>query len=249
MLRSASPSMTRSCAVPGSTTSWSATTALLVNDGSDTAWEPLPAVEAEALEVVMRQVLESGTTIVPRCRAWSSTRPAREHAFSASFFCLQDADGTALSVCAMSVDVTGNRRARERLAILSEAGTRIGSTLEVMRTGQELADLAVPLLADHAVVDLMESVPFGVDPSAGTRKANGRPPVLRRAGVASIDPGVLELPWVRQEVIRPFPTSLFATALRTGRSYLESVLDTSSAPRSVTTLCGRRSSVTAASTL
>ncbi|MFF2129238.1 SpoIIE family protein phosphatase [Streptomyces olivochromogenes] len=192
--------------------------------------DSLPAVEAEALEVVMRQVLESGTTTVHEYRAWSSTDRRREHAFSASFFCLQDADGTALAVCAMSVDVTGNRRARERLAILSEASTRIGSTLEVMRTGQELADLAVPLLADHSVVDLMESVPFGVDPSAGPGKANGRPLVLRRAGVASIDPGLLELPWVRQEVIRPFPTSLFATALRTGRSYLESVLDTYSGP-------------------
>ncbi|MGW7044188.1 SpoIIE family protein phosphatase [Streptomyces avermitilis] len=192
--------------------------------------DSLPAVEAEALEVVMRQVLESGTTMVHEYRAWSSTDQRREHAFSASFFCLQDADGTALAVCSMSVDVTGNRRARERLAILSEASTRIGSTLEVMRTGQELADLAVPLLADHAIVDLMESVPFGVDPSAGTgTAANDRPPVLRRAGVASVDPGILKL-LMRQEVIRPFPTSLFATVLRTSRSYLESVLDTYSGP-------------------
>ncbi|MEU1036410.1 SpoIIE family protein phosphatase [Streptomyces mirabilis] len=192
--------------------------------------DSLPAVEAEALEVVMRQVLESGTTMVHEYRAWSSTDRRREHAFSASFFCLQDADGTALAVCSMSVDVTGNRRSRERLAILSEASTRIGSTLEVMRTGQELADLAVPLLADHAVVDLMESVPFGVDTWTGPGKANGRPPVLRRAGVASIHPGILKLPWVREEVIRPFPNSLFATALRTGSSYLESVLDTRSGP-------------------
>ncbi|MFF1604750.1 SpoIIE family protein phosphatase [Streptomyces mirabilis] len=192
--------------------------------------DSLPAVEAEALEVVMRQVLESGTTMVHEYRAWSSTDRRREHAFSASFFCLQDADGTALAVCSMSVDVTGNRRSRERLAILSEASTRIGSTLEVMRTGQELADLAVPLLADHAVVDLMESVPFGVDTWTGPGKANGRPPVLRRAGVASIHPGTLKLPWVREEVIRPFPNSLFATALRTGSSYLESVLDTRSGP-------------------
>ncbi|MFE0450241.1 SpoIIE family protein phosphatase [Streptomyces sp. NPDC058914] len=191
--------------------------------------DSLPAVEAEALEVVMRQVLESGTTMVHEYRAWSSTDRRREHAYSASFFCLLDADGTALAVCSMSVDVTGNRRARERLAILSEASTRIGSTLDVMRTGQELADLAVPLLADHALVDLVESVPFGVDPS-GPGEASGPPPVLRRAGLSSIDTGVLTLPWVRQEVIRPFPTSLFATALRTGRSYLESVLDTHAGP-------------------
>ncbi|MFE2522321.1 SpoIIE family protein phosphatase [Streptomyces mirabilis] len=192
--------------------------------------DSLPAVEAEALEVVMRQVLESGTTMVHEYRAWSSTDRRREHAFSASFFCLQGADGTALSVCAMSVDVTGNRRALERLAILSEAGTRIGSTLEVMRTGQELADLAVPLLADHAVVDLMESVPFGLEPSARIGTTSGRRPVLRRAGVASIDLGVLELPAVREEVIHVPPTSSFGAALRTGTSHLEAVLDTHAGP-------------------
>lgn len=192
--------------------------------------DSLPAVEAQALEVVMRQVLESGITMVHEYRAWSSTVRRREQAYSASFFCLQDADGTALGVCAMSVDVTGNRRARERLAILSEASTHIGSTLEVMRTGQELADLAVPLLADVAVVDLVESVPFGLEPSARIGTTSDRRPVLRRAGVASIDLAALELPAVREEVIHVQPTSSFAAALRTGTSHLEPVLDTHAGP-------------------
>ncbi|MER7834329.1 SpoIIE family protein phosphatase [Streptomyces sp. NPDC096040] len=192
--------------------------------------DSLPAVEAEALEVVMLQVLESGSTMVHEFRAWPPADRPREHAFSSSFFCLQGADGTPLGVCCMTVDVTGNRRARERLAILSEASTRIGSTLDVMRTGQELADLTVPLLADHALVDLAESVPFGVEPSAQTGTAGGRTPLLRRAGLASVDLGVLELPWVREEVIHLVPTSPFATALRTGRSYLEPVLNTHAGP-------------------
>ncbi|MFI6360630.1 SpoIIE family protein phosphatase [Streptomyces sp. NPDC050743] len=192
--------------------------------------ESLPAVEAEALEVVMRQVLQSGTTMVHEYRAWPLSDGRREHAFSVSFFCLQDADGTAMGVCSMTVDVTGNRRARERLAILSEASTRIGSTLDVMQTGQELAELAVPLLADHALVDMVESVPFGVEPSARIGTTSGRPPLLRRAGVASIDMGLLELPWVREEVIHAHPSSSFAVALRTGRSHLEPVLDTQAGP-------------------
>ncbi|MFF3911748.1 SpoIIE family protein phosphatase [Streptomyces sp. NPDC001848] len=191
--------------------------------------DAVPGFEAEALEVVMRQVLESGTTMVHEYRAWPPA-DRREHVFSAVFFCLQDADGTPLGVCSMSVDVTGNRRARERLAILSEASTRIGSSLDVMQTSQELADLTVPLLADHALVDLVESVPFGVEPSARTGTGNGRPTVLRRAGLASIDLGLLELPWVREEVIHLVPTAPFATALRTGRSYLEPVLDTRTGP-------------------
>ncbi|MGW5258346.1 SpoIIE family protein phosphatase [Streptomyces sp. NPDC004012] len=192
--------------------------------------DSLPAVEAEALEVVMQQVLQSGTTMVHEYRAWPQSDGRREHAFSASFFCLQDADGTAMGVCSMTVDVTGNRRARERLAILSEASTRIGSTLDVMQTGQELAELAVPLLADHALIDLVESVPFGVEPSARIGTTSGRPPLLRRAGLASIDLGLLELPWVREEVIHAHPSSSFAVALRTGRSHLEPVLDTQAGP-------------------
>ncbi|GHD80392.1 hypothetical protein GCM10010317_102310 [Streptomyces mirabilis] len=189
-----------------------------------------PGFEAEALESVMRQVLESGPTKVHEYRAWPPADRGRAHVFSASFFCLQDADGKALGVCSMSVDVTGNRRARERLAILSEASTRIGSTLDLMQTGQELADLAVPLLADHAIVDLVESVPFGVEPSARIGTTSGRPPVLRRAGVASTEQGVLELPAVREEVVHVPPTSSFAAALRTGRSHLEPVLDTQAGP-------------------
>ncbi|MGY5117569.1 SpoIIE family protein phosphatase [Streptomyces sp. 900105755] len=192
--------------------------------------DSLPAVEVEALKVVMRQVLESGTTTTHEYRAWPPADRPREHAFSASFFCLQGADDTPLGVCSMTVDVTGNRRARERLAILSEAGTHIGSTLDVMRTGQELAELAVPLLADHALVDLVESVPFIVEPAARTGPAGGRPQLMRRAGLASVDLGVLELPWAREEVIRPHPESPFAAAMRTGRSYLEPVLDTRAGP-------------------
>ncbi|WP_392871899.1 SpoIIE family protein phosphatase [Streptomyces sp. LN499] len=189
-----------------------------------------PGFEAEALEAVMRQVLESGTTKVHEYRAWppAGRGLGRSHVFSASFFCLQDAGGQAMGVCSLSVDVTGNRRARERLAILSEASTRIGSTLDVMQTGQELANLAVPLLADHALVDLVESVPFGVEPSGQIGTTSSRHPLLRRAGLATIDPDVPELPWVREEVIHVHPASSFATALRTGRSHLEPVLDTAS---------------------
>ncbi|MFJ1604625.1 hypothetical protein ACIOHS_14865 [Streptomyces sp. NPDC088253] len=91
----------------------------------------------------------------------------------------------------MSVDVTGNQRARERLALLSEAGTRIGGTLDVMRTSREPADLAVPLLADYAAVDLAEFVPLGDEPAARTSPTGQPGPAFRRAGLASIHPGTL----------------------------------------------------------
>ncbi|GAA3830951.1 SpoIIE family protein phosphatase [Streptomyces chiangmaiensis] len=184
----------------------------------------LPRVEAEALEVVMRQVLDSGLPAVHEYRAWPPTEKRREHVFAASLFCLQDTDGQALGVCALTVDVTGSQRARERLAILSEASTRIGSTLDVMQTSQELADLAVPLLADYAAVDLADSVPLGEE-LARIGPAGGRRPVLRRAGVASIHPGIPESPWARGEPVLVQRPSPWAGVLSSGRSYLEPVLD------------------------
>jgi PAS domain S-box-containing protein len=188
--------------------------------------DSLPGFEAEALEAVMRQVLASGTSAVHEYRAWPPEDPRQEHAFAASFFCLQDADGQALGVCSLTVDVTSNQRVRERLAVLSQASTRIGSTLDVMQTGQELASLAVPLLADYVTVDLAESVPFGKEPPARNDTTCGRPRVFRRAGLASIHPGIPESTFTRGEAISVPPNSPLASALRTGRCHLEPVLDT-----------------------
>ncbi|MER7055592.1 SpoIIE family protein phosphatase [Streptomyces sp. NPDC000351] len=48
--------------------------------------------------------------------------------------------------------------ARRRLAWLNEAGMRIGTTLDLRRTAEELAGFTVPELADGCAVDLLESV-------------------------------------------------------------------------------------------
>ncbi|MDL5205737.1 SpoIIE family protein phosphatase [Streptomyces sp. ALI-76-A] len=48
--------------------------------------------------------------------------------------------------------------ARRRLELLSEASARIGTTLDVPRTAHELADMAVPRLADFVTIDLSEAV-------------------------------------------------------------------------------------------
>ncbi|WP_045305269.1 SpoIIE family protein phosphatase [Saccharothrix sp. ST-888] len=54
--------------------------------------------------------------------------------------------------------------ARERLRLLYEAGTRIGTTLDVERTARELAEVAVPRFADITTVDLLEPVLNGAEP-------------------------------------------------------------------------------------
>jgi PAS domain S-box-containing protein len=190
--------------------------------------ETLPGAEAEAAEGVMRRVLNSGTSVVDHdFRAWLPLDRRRERAFSASFFRLEDADGHVLGVCGMWVDVTGRERARERLAILSEASARIGSSLDVMRTGQELADLAVPLLADLVTVDLAESVPLGEEPLARLGRMGKHIPVFRRAGLASIHQEAPESLWAQGEAVFVPRTSPYTRVLSSGKSHLEPVLDTS----------------------
>jgi serine phosphatase RsbU (regulator of sigma subunit)/anti-sigma regulatory factor (Ser/Thr protein kinase) len=53
---------------------------------------------------------------------------------------------------------------RDRLTLLTDAGVRVGSTLDTVRTAQELADVAVPRFADVAVVDLFDAVLQGDEP-------------------------------------------------------------------------------------
>ncbi|MFD8418779.1 SpoIIE family protein phosphatase [Streptomyces sp. NPDC059466] len=191
--------------------------------------EVLPGPEAETVEAVMRRVLKSGEPLVDHeYRTWMPTKPQQEHSFSTSFFRLDDADGRTAGVCAMSVDVTDRQRARERLAVLSEASTRIGTTLEVTRTGQELADLAVARIADFVAVDLADSVSLGEDSPTRLGSTNGYVPAFRRAGVASIHEGAPESIWKRGDIVSVPSPSPFTEVLASGKSHLEPVVNASS---------------------
>ncbi|MFF3639119.1 SpoIIE family protein phosphatase [Streptomyces sp. NPDC002250] len=190
--------------------------------------EAAPGAMAEMLEAVMHQVLESGDPAINvDYQAFLPANVRSNRMLTASYVRLDDAQGRALGVCVVSVDVTDSRRARERLAILGEASRRIGTTLDVMQTGQELADLAVPLLADYATVDLAESVPLGEEPLAHLSPQGGRIPVFRRAGLASIHPRTPESLFARGEPVFVPPTSPFTGVLRSGKSHFEPMLDAS----------------------
>ncbi|NKY16355.1 SpoIIE family protein phosphatase [Streptomyces somaliensis DSM 40738] len=54
--------------------------------------------------------------------------------------------------------------ARRRLDLLYDAGVGIGTTLDVARTAEELADVAVPRFADFVTVDLADPVLRGEEP-------------------------------------------------------------------------------------
>jgi hypothetical protein len=76
-----------------------------------------------------------------------------------------------------------------RLEWLSHASTEIGTTLDLERTAQELADFVVPRLADGAAIDLLESALRGEHVQAG---GAGERPVMRAIAVSAV-PDLMEL--------------------------------------------------------
>ncbi|MDO0930999.1 SpoIIE family protein phosphatase [Streptomyces sp. DG2A-72] len=93
---------------------------------------------------------------------------ARHRAWIIELWPVRDpATGEVVGVATAAFDSSDQHTARRRLALMQEAGISIGTTLNVTRTAQELADLAVPRLADFASVDLLDSVLRGEEPVPG----------------------------------------------------------------------------------
>ncbi|MCW2929652.1 MAG: domain S-box-containing protein [Actinomycetia bacterium] len=82
-------------------------------------------------------------------------------------------NGRVLGAVGSFTDITGAvqaaaalRQANVRLDLLQRAGSQIGTTLDIHRTADELAALAVPGLADRVAVELLEPVLLGEDPTS-----------------------------------------------------------------------------------
>ncbi|MEU9123295.1 SpoIIE family protein phosphatase, partial [Streptomyces sp. NPDC048506] len=139
--------------------------------------------DTETVEARLRRVLETGEPLIfteQPCRLRHD--PDRDLVVSVSAFRMQDSSGRILGVTQMVEDVTDRHRARRRLALLNEAGARIGTTLDVERTARELAEVAVPDLADCVSVDLLEPVTRGEEPGQEALAS------LVRAAVRSVSP-------------------------------------------------------------
>ncbi|WP_030123410.1 SpoIIE family protein phosphatase [[Kitasatospora] papulosa] len=84
-----------------------------------------------------------------------------EHIRQAAMSPVRNAAGEVEGVSVVTLDTTDQFWARRRLALLNKAGMRIGSTLDVGRTAEELAELAVEDFADFVTVDLLSEVVAG----------------------------------------------------------------------------------------
>ncbi|MGW1208674.1 SpoIIE family protein phosphatase [Streptomyces sp. NPDC002499] len=198
--------------------------------------EVLPHLDVEAIESAARRVLETGCPIVDRQTVGRTPAdPDDEHVWTISLYRLEDAVGTVIGVAGSVVDITEQHRAgveaeaaRRRLALIADASARIGTTLELDRTACELADVAVPELADIAAVDLLEAVVDGRRSSLGPAEHA----VIRALAVQAEDaPEALRAADPPGQVARYGPDRLVTECVRTGAPVLVARVGADDLPR------------------
>ncbi|RSS03624.1 SpoIIE family protein phosphatase/ATP-binding protein [Streptomyces sp. WAC00469] len=102
--------------------------------------------------------------------------------------------------------------ARGRLTLLYEAGVRIGTSLDVRHTAEELAEVAVPRLADVVTVELLEAVLEGEEPTGAVHR-------MRRTAVRGALPDTPLQP-VGEQIRFVVADTPMAAALRRGKAVL-----------------------------
>ncbi|MFE2009856.1 SpoIIE family protein phosphatase [Streptomyces sp. NPDC059491] len=150
----------------------------------------LPDVNAADMEAAMRRVLETGKPVLDSRRTGRTPAdPDHDHVWSGSYVRLEDADGRPIGLAATLIDITAEQQAqlaadagRRHLALVNEATLKIGTSLDLERTAQELADVAVPELADAVTVDVLETL--AADGEAGAGLVGGA--TLRRLAKAPL---------------------------------------------------------------
>ncbi|MFJ9844796.1 SpoIIE family protein phosphatase [Kitasatospora sp. NPDC101155] len=190
-----------------------------------TVREALPFLDIDAIEAAMREVLATGTPLLDQfTTGHTHADPEVEHAWSASFYRLEDPAHRVIGVALTVVDVTEQHRAataaaaaRRRLTVIADASERIGTTLDLEITARELADVLVPEFADIAAVDILETVLTDSQPPAG----KGSPALFRALAVKAAypTPATVAADPVGQ-IARYDATRLVTRCARTGRPIL-----------------------------
>ncbi|MFJ4411320.1 SpoIIE family protein phosphatase [Streptomyces sp. NPDC088910] len=149
----------------------------------------LSRVEADRLSAALRQVLETGEPVLDMPLVGTVPGDPGRRRWSMSLYRLHSGTGRPIGVAGLAMDVTGRQRAereaahaRRNLALLNEAGARIGTSLDLETTARELLDVAVPHFCDIASVDLYQALLSGAEDLTGTTDGSGD---VRRVAFAS----------------------------------------------------------------
>ncbi|MCM2394095.1 SpoIIE family protein phosphatase [Streptomyces albipurpureus] len=139
--------------------------------------------QSPLVDQAMREVIETGEQRQVDTYA-RVPGESRERAWSVALAPLTNPEGVVCGVSLTASDRTEHYWARRRLMLVNEAGSRIGSTLDITRTAEELIEVATPELADYAAVDLLSFIQRGDEPPADSPTG---PVTMRRAAMRSVD--------------------------------------------------------------
>ncbi|WP_328423869.1 SpoIIE family protein phosphatase [Streptomyces sp. NBC_00443] len=185
----------------------------------------LPRPEAERVSATLRRVLESGDSITDmHVTGFLPGSDERRH-WSVNLYRVRSGSGRPIGIAWLGTDITARRAAareaaaaRRNLALLNEAGARIGNSLDLETTARELLDVVVPGFCDLATVDLYQGLLAGDETPPGLADGSAE---LRRVAFAS---AVSDAPFVgggtpvALGAVHHYPfNSPCADALRTAR--------------------------------
>ncbi|WP_227025272.1 SpoIIE family protein phosphatase [Streptomyces tsukubensis] len=153
------------------------------------AHDYLPRREADRLAGALRHVLESGESVNDMSIVGSAPGESDRRHWSVDLYRVHSGSGRPVGVAALATDVTRRHaaareaaHARRNLALLNEAGARIGNSLDLETTARELLDVTVPGFCDLASVDLYQGLLDGDESPPGIADGSGE---LRRVAFAS----------------------------------------------------------------
>ncbi|WP_030206058.1 SpoIIE family protein phosphatase [Streptomyces sp. NRRL S-87] len=130
-----------------------------------TVHDYLPRREADRMTAALKKVLETGEPAVDLqiVGAAPGSREARH--WSINLYRVHGGSGRPVGVAGVGTDVTRRHLAareaagvRRNLALLNEAGARIGNSLDLETTARQLLDVTVPGFCDLAAVDLYQGL-------------------------------------------------------------------------------------------
>ncbi|MBX9363791.1 SpoIIE family protein phosphatase [Streptomyces sp. WAC04114] len=185
----------------------------------------LPRGEAERVAATLRRVLETGSSITDmHVTGFVPGSDERRH-WSVNLYRVHSGSGRPIGVAWLGIDITARRAAareaaaaRRNLALLNEAGARIGNSLDLETTARQLLDVVVPGFCDLATVDLYQGLLAGDETPPGLADGSAE---LRRVAFAS---AVSDAPFTGTGVpvavgaVHHYPfNSPCADALRTAR--------------------------------
>ncbi|MEF9885141.1 SpoIIE family protein phosphatase [Streptomyces sp. P9-A4] len=139
-----------------------------------TVHDYLGRAEADRMTAALRSVLETGESVTDLEIIGAAPGARDRRHWAVNLYRVHSGSGRPIGVAGLGIDITRRHNAareaasaRRNLALLNEAGARIGTTLDLEATARELLDVAVPGFCDLASVDLYQGLLTGDEAPPG----------------------------------------------------------------------------------